>query len=340
MNLITVIGVMKKHVTLFVAGLFLCSLTGCSFFSVGKEPVLEKSFSVSDNQITIYSSAVTDTLNILLFSDTHLFAKDDREKPYEQYSKRMSGAYNVTKHYKTGGETTPSLVFLETVQVAREKKVDLLAMLGDIFSYPSEYAIEWADSILRDARLNYVYVAGNHDWHYEGMPGSSEDLRKTWIDKRLLPLYQGHNPLYYAVDVKGVRVLVIDNSTYEISAEQLAFFKEQARTGLPLLLMTHIPFYMPGRGVGYGCGHPDWNKAHDGGYRIERREPWPEEGHTATTMQFRDEILNTPNLLAVFSGHIHHQTLDVSKRNLPMFVGKPNFSGHYYDVTIMPMSVE
>lgn len=107
-------------------------------------------------------------------------------------------------------------------------------MLGDIFSYPSEYAIEWADSILRDARLNYVYVAGNHDWHYEGMPGSSEDLRKTWIDKRLLPLYQGHNPLYYAVDVKGVRVLVIDNSTYEISAEQLAFFKEQARTGLPL----------------------------------------------------------------------------------------------------------
>ncbi len=331
---------MRKCITLFVAALFLLNLLRCSLFTAGKETLPEKAFSVSGNQIVLYSSAVTDTLDILLFSDTHLFAKDDREKPYEQYSKRMSEAYNVTKHYKTGEETTPSLVFLETIQAAREMKVDLLAMLGDIFSYPSEYAIEWADSILRDSRLNYVYTAGNHDWHYEGMVGSSEDLRKSWIDKRLLPLYQGNNPLYYAVEVKGVRLLLIDNSTYEISMEQLEFFQEQARMGLPLLLMTHIPFYMPGRGIGYGCGHPDWNKAHDGGYQRERREPWPEEGHTATTMKFREEVLNTPNLLAVFSGHIHQQTLDVSKRNLPMFVGKPNFSGNYYNVTVIPIPAE
>lgn len=330
----------RKFTMLFAKLLVLCGLPGCSLFLSCNRTVPEKSFSVSGNQIVLYYSAVTDTVDILFFSDTHLFEKDNREKQYEQYSKRMSEAYNVTKHYKTGEETTPSLAFLETIQVACEKEVDLLAMLGDIFSYPSEYAIEWADSILRDSRLNYVYTAGNHDWHYEGMSGSSEDLRKSWIEERLLPLYQGHNPLYYALDVKGVRVLLIDNSTYEISEEQLAFFQEQASTGLPLLLMTHIPFYMPGRGVGYGCGHPDWNKVHDGGYQIERRETWPEEGHTATTMKFRKEILNTPNLLAVFSGHIHQQTLDVSKRNLPMFVGKPNFSGNYYNVTIMPMSVK
>lgn len=297
----------------------------------------EKSFSLEENKITIYTTGVTDTINILFFSDTHLFMKDDREKPFEQYSKRMSEAYNVTKHYKTGEVTSPAHTFEETVAIARQMDVDILAMLGDIFSYPSEYAIEWVDSILRESGINYVYTSGNHDWHYEGMPGSSKDLRQTWITNRLLPIYQGHNPLFYAVDVKGIRILMIDNSTNEISAEQLAFFKEQARTGLPLILMTHIPFYMPGRGVGYGCGHPDWNKANDQNYQIERREPWPENGHTPITMQFREEMLSTPHLLAVFSGHIHQQTLDISNRNLLLFVGKDNASGNYYHLRIMPV---
>lgn len=322
---------------LFIVSLFIVTQTSCGSGSTDNESICKKSFSVENNQITIYSSMISDTINMLLLSDTHLFMKDSRENPYEQYSKRMSEAYNITKHYKTGEETTPSKVFNETVSIAREKKVDLLAMLGDIFSYPSEYAIEWVDSTLHESGLNYVYTSGNHDWHYEGMTGSSNDLRQTWINERLLPLYKGHNPLCYSVDVKGIRVLVIDNSTYEITDEQLAFFQEQAKTNLPLLLMMHIPIYMPGRGVGYGCGHPNWNKENDHGYNLERREPWSENGHTSTTLQFRDEVLNTPNLLAVFSGHIHQQTLDVSCNNLPLFVGKENASGNYYNVRILPM---
>ncbi len=137
--------------------------------------------------------------------------------------------------------------------------------------------------------------------------------------------------------MKGVRVLVIDNSTYEILAEQLAFFQEQAQTGLPLLLMMHIPIYMPGRGIGYGCGHPDWNGMNDRGYELERRERWPEGGHTDVTMQFREEVLNTPNLLAVFSGHVHRQSLDVSNTNLPLFVVRANASGNYYNLTVVPV---
>ena len=330
---------MKKKLLFFIIILicFVFLPISCVSSSAEKKLSCNKSFSVENNQIIIYSTEVTDTINILLFSDTHLFMKDDREKAYEQYSKRMSGAYNITKHYGTGEETSPPQAFKETIEIAKEKDVDLLAMLGDIFSYPSEYAIEWVDSILQDSKLNYIYTCGNHDWHYEGMPGSSKELRQTWINKRLLPLYKGHNPLFYAVDLKGIRVVVIDNSTYEISAEQLAFFQEQAKTNLPLLLMMHIPIYMPGRRVSYGCGHPDWNKANDRGYQTERREPWPENGHTPITMQFREEILHTPNLLAVFSGHIHQQTLDVSCTNLPLFVGKGNFSGNYYNLKIIPM---
>lgn len=295
----------------------------------------KKEFSIDNNFIKIYSAEIKDTVNIVLLSDTHLSMKDDREKPYEQYSNRMSGAYNTTKHYKTGEETTPGRALIETVKIAKDENADLLALIGDIVSYPSERSIEWVDSILNDSKLKYIYTAGNHDWHYEGMDGSLQELRRTWINKRLLPLYHGQNPLFYSIDIKGVRVVVIDNSTYEISSDQLAFFKRQVKSGSPLILMMHIPLYMPGRPVNYGCAHPNWNKKNDNLYKLERRESWPEAGHTSVTMQFRVEVLNAPNLLAVFSGHIHEQTLDVVN-GLPLFVVKENASGNYYDIKIIP----
>lgn len=296
----------------------------------------KKSISVDGNQIRIYSESLSDTIEIVMISDTHLHMKDEREIPFVQYSKRMSEAYNVTKHYRNGDNSSPDKLFVETINMARSKDVDLLALAGDIFSYPSELAIEWVDSILNESNLNYAYTAGNHDWHYEGMEGSTDQLRETWINKRLLPLYDGENPFFYFVDVKGVRIILIDNSTYEITADQLTFFEQQADSRLPLLLIMHIPLYMPGRAISYGCGHPDWEKENDNSYELERRPHWPEKGHSPTTIQFRERVLNTPNLLAVFTGHIHQQTLDII-HDLPLFTVKENASGNYFYITIMPM---
>lgn len=327
---------MKYSVFQMLLVLSFLILLGCTTSQRNENAGCEKSFSVDDNHIRIYSAGITDTIHILLLSDTHLSLKDEREEPYEQYSNRMAGAYNVTKHYKTGKNTCPQEAFMKTVEIARSENIDLLTLTGDIFSYPSEAAVEWVDSVLYTSKLKYAYTTGNHDWHYEGMTGTSEELRQTWINNRLLPLYKGENPLFYAVDIKGVRVVMIDNSTYEISPDQLAFFQQQVKSGLPLLLMMHIPLYAPGRQVGYGCGHPDWNQKNDDVYELERRLPWPEKGHTPTTMQFREEVINTPNLLAVFSGHIHQQTLDVIN-GLPLFVVKENASGNYFDIKIIPM---
>ena len=59
-----------------------------------------------------------------------------------------------------------------------------------------------------------------------------------------------------AYDVKGVRFLAIDNSTYEINEKQLTFFNNQAKTGLPLVLMVHIPMYAPGKNI--FTDEPNW----------------------------------------------------------------------------------
>ena len=144
-------------------------------------------------------------------------------------------------------------------------------------------------------------------------------LRAEWTSKILAPLYpKGADPLAYSVDVKGVKLLLVDDSTYEILPSQLDFVRRELAKGLPTALFMHIPLYAPGRGVGYGVGHPKWGAASDGGWKIERRERWPEAGHSETTFAFRRDVLAAPNLVGVFTGHVHVSSLDVceGKANL------------------------
>src|SRR5690606_2775600 len=290
-----------------------------------------------ENKVSLFSGLVKEPIKVVLAADTHLWRNDERGDPYRQYSDRMAKAYNQTVHFKTGEPTHPEKAFEETVRLAVESEADVLALPGDIFSWPSEAAIEWAYDLLEKTGIPYIYVAGNHDWHYEGMAGNLEELRATWIGKRLLPLYQGRNPLIAAYDIKGVRFLAIDNSTYQISTGQLEFFRQQVQTGLPLVLLVHIPFYAPGKSVGFGCGHPDWGAATDRNFEIERRPKWPVEGHTTATMDFYYEVFNAPNLLAVFAGHIHRSSFE-QINGTPQFVADDNASGGFLDITISPLA--
>ncbi|QDV70447.1 Calcineurin-like phosphoesterase [Rosistilla carotiformis] len=293
------------------------------------------SFSVDGNLVRFYSADIRKPLRVLVAADTHLFLDDERGKPFHEFSGRMAGAYNRTRHFKTGEATNPQNSFTQIIERAQERNVDLLALVGDIFSFPSEAAIEWVADQLAASKLRYYYVAGNHDWHYEGMPGSIDELRATWIEKRLKPLYQGNNPLMSAYDIGDVRFLAIDNSTYEILPEQLDFFRAQAETGKPLVLTVHIPMFAPGRPVGFGCGHPEWGAQTDRNHKIERRPPWPTTGHTQATLDFHRDVFATPNLLGIFAGHTHRSSVDVIN-GIPQFVTDDNASGAFMDVELLP----
>jgi hypothetical protein len=291
---------------------------------------------INGHKITYNVPDLNQKVKIMHITDTHLWRDDDRGIKYREYSGRMARAYNNTKHFLTGEPTHPEEAFEATLEIARQANADAITLTGDLFSFPSEAAIEWAYAQLEKSGIPYFYSSGNHDWHYEGMQGSLHELRETWINKRLLPLYKGRNPLMYSVEVKGINIVNIDNSYYEILPEQLAFYKDEAKKGKPMLLMMHIPLYAPGRSLGYGCGHPDYNASNDKNFELERRQRWPEDGHSKTTMAFHKEVFNTSNLLGVFAGHIHRQTIDWA-RGIPQFLTSPNASGGYLEVDFLPM---
>jgi hypothetical protein len=292
-------------------------------------------FALDAHHVRFFSPAIAERFTITMIADTHLYTDDERGETYREFSERMARAYNRTKHFQTGEATNPEESFERSLAIARESESRLVALVGDIFSFPSEAAIEWAQRRLEEAGLPYIYTSGNHDWHYEGMPGTVEELRATWIEKRLLPLYHGENPLMAVRKIEGVRFVAIDDSCYQILPEQLEFFRAQVASGEPLVLLMHIPLYAPGRPVGYGCGHPDWGADTDRNWRLERRPRWPEEGHTPTTMAFHREVFAAGNLLGVLAGHIHRPSLDVLS-GVPQIVADANATGAYLKVEFIP----
>ena len=305
-------------------------------FSSNKNDLLQSNVYVTMDQekVSFYAEKIKENIKVVHIADTHLFMDDNRGIPYTKFSNRMAKAYNQTTHFKTREKTTPMECFENTLAYAKQVNADVITLVGDIFSFPSELAVEWVKSKLEDIDIPYIYVAGNHDWHYEGMSGKLDTLRDTWIDNRLLSLYQGNNPLMAAYDIKGIRFLAIDNSTYEINDEQLDFFSEHASSGMPLILLVHIPMYAPGKGISFGCGNPNWNASTDRNYKLEKRPRWPVTGHTKTTFNFYDEVFNSPNLLGIFTGHIHKNSIEIINGK-PQIVSDDNASGGYLDIDFL-----
>lgn len=295
------------------------------------------SFALDANRVRLFSPRLAKPFNVVMVADTHLFRDDARGDEFRQFSGRMAKAYNQTKHFQTGEPTNPELGFAGALKAAKDAKAELLALVGDIVSFPSEAAVDWTLAQLQQAGLPWLYTAGNHDWHYEGMPGSLDSLRATWSAKRLAGLYRGDPPLWSVREINGVRFVALDNSTCEIQPKQLWFFREQVASGAPLVLFVHIPLYAPGRPLGFGCGHPDWGAHSDRGFELERRVKWREGGHTAVTLDFHREVFAAPNLLGVFAGHTHRASLDVVN-GIPQFVTDANATGAYLQLELVPQA--
>lgn len=315
--------------------LFLCSyLAGCagSNRTCGQE-VFVGQITSSDREVIYYVKGVEKPFKVMFLSDTHFTVEDERGKPYYQYSKRMGGAAVEPENYGISNGREKYLA--ASLERAEKDSAKLVILGGDIINFPSEASVEFLMKMLKSSKLNWRYISGNHDWHYEGEPGTASEQRTKWEQTVLKPLYQGENPLYYSVQLHGIDFVFIDNSTNEVTEEQLDFLQRETEKGLPILLSMHIPVYLPGHSVGYGCGHPDWNQAHDHAYKAERRQPWPESGHTETTFAFCKLVKESPMVIGIFTGHTHQFMIDYYKNKIQCVNGA-NFQGKDIIISFLP----
>jgi predicted MPP superfamily phosphohydrolase len=288
----------------------------------------------SSLETIIVLDGLSHPFNVMQITDSHISCDNDSDRVYDKYSARMNQAYPLVNHFKTNEKVTPLQCLEELMDIAQKENVALIALTGDIVNYPSATAVEAVRKIVTGAGISHIYVAGNHDWHYEGMKGSANELRQEWCTTRLKPLYAGNNILYSSLVMNGINMITIDNSTYQITEEQLEFYKQQKTRPEPIIVFAHIPFYMPSLRI--CCGHPEWGATVDRNYELERRERWPESGNNLFTKTFIQEIMTTDRLAGIFTGHWHQSSYIVSA-DKKQCITAAALNGQYRIIRFIPL---
>jgi len=320
-------------------------ITCCGMFTLVNDPALaeeKKNFLVVRHQYTDSTTAIAiaglqDSLLILQITDAHISVPDSSERFFHQYSRRMDQAFVSRPHYRSKEPASALDRFPQLLAKAKQLNVDLILLTGDIVNNPSPSSVRYVVHMLEQSGIPFLYTAGNHDWHYEGMDGSSDALRKTWTRKSLKPLYGGRSPLAYACEIKGINFVSVDNSTYQIDEAQWSFFKKQLQRPLPMVLFSHIPYYIAGKGRNFGCGNPNWGWDQDKSYEIERRQRWPKSGNRPSTVAFVNALPGATNLAAVFTGHTHSNRAENLSATCVQYITAGGFSGVSRLITIKPL---
>jgi predicted MPP superfamily phosphohydrolase len=206
----------------------------------------------TDSTATLEIQGLQSTLKVLHLTDTHVTCSNETDLPFRKYSARMDEAYHKTTHYRTGTAGTPLENLRLSLQLAQREKVDFIVLTGDIVNNPSQTSVSAIVNELHKINIPYTYVAGNHDWHYEGMAGTADELRETWRKKRLSPLFHTDALSHFAVVKAGINFIAIDNSTYQVTEQQGHFFSGTDSFG-PAIGLAHAhppqPALVPGRPV-------------------------------------------------------------------------------------------
>jgi len=269
-------------------------------------------------------------LGLFQITDAHI-SKSPLQPEESHYASRMHQAFETVASRANGSSVRPARVFRELVDLATSAAVDVAVLSGDILNFPQAHTVSWVAETLNSSlrkgggAIPFLYCAGNHDWFYEGSQAEQWQLQREWRQTTLHPLYarsaswqnRGVQQRFDvgAFEVRGLLLVVIDNSRHQITAEQLSFFQAQTLRWLPMVLVVHVPLSVPqGLSPLHGfplCGDPAWGESVDRWWQMERRRPWPQTGSGQSTKLFIEAVQAAASphgpLVAVLAGHVHQQ---------------------------------
>ena len=201
------------------------------------------------------------------------------------------------------------------LELAARENVELILHTGDLINFPSPRASTHAAALLHQSKrpLGFRFISGNHDWQHSPvtLPNRSPAQLRAEAETVLEPLFDNgaRRQDYWAEDVKGIRFVGIDNSSGRFSEQQLAFFTQSTAGSMPVVLMIHIPLFVPallkeGRKDGitplsaraHLCATPP---------STPRKPAETARDCDRETMAFADAVRSCSQLVAVLCGHIH-----------------------------------
>jgi predicted MPP superfamily phosphohydrolase len=287
----------------------------------------------SDKTATICIEGLNDLVRVVHITDSHLVSIDERDADFIAACERSCQAFRTRRQDDEGNFISPEDSFEEALSLAVFEDFDLIALTGDIVHFPSKANVERAASALSSTGVPMLYTAGNHDWLFPG-----EDAYKVqeaaW--QSLEPLHAGR-PHFGSLELGGIRFIAIDNSTYQITDEQVEFARKELHTDVPVVLLMHIPLSLPtlrDRTIERWkapilIGDPAWD--------IQSRMEWGTGEDQASTLEFVRLVASAPSLVAVLCGHVHFPHTDAINLQAAQYVGCPCFDGGYRVIEFRPL---
>jgi hypothetical protein len=277
----------------------------------------------SDGTIVIRVQGLDREVRMLHVTDAHLVQIDDRDADRQEASAEFCRLFE-------GSEAG----FQTEMARAAELEVDLVGLTGDIVCFPSHAAIEYASEVIGRVKPPVLYTSGNHDWRFPDVARTAEQRDLWW--PRLDPLSDGQ-PAFRGLEVGGIQFLAIDNSTYQISPEQLQSVRAHLENGKPTVILSHIPLSIatlrdPTIEMWKApilVGDPHWEP--------ESRAKIGAGDDTPSTLEYVRMLTGAENLVAIFCGHVHFTHEDTVSPHAVQYVGAPCFSTPGQLVEFMPL---
>ena len=268
-------------------------------------------------------------------SDTHIIRADATEKDPRklQLAARRYPHMAYGEHY-----------LAEAVMAARRDGA-LLLHTGDMIDFVSNANLNLVERYFGSA--DWFVSSGNHEFSkYVGE--ANEDAAYRADSYGRVSEHYPNDLTFASRVVNGVNFVAIDDVYYKVTAEQLALMEKEVAKGLPIVLMCHVPFYVPGHyesvlkasgGLcAYETGVPDeliatWRAPSK---PLAKGEEWRDrrvqQRADEPTKEFVKYIKAQPLLKAVLCGHCHRYWQGRFSASAMQYVCGATFMGQGYAI--------
>lgn len=271
---------------------------------------------------TTLSVGLSRPFRALHLTDSHIALADMRDG-----ERKLTLAQNRTEAFSADG---PGAEACWQEQKAYAKKQGLPVLYtGDFCDFVSRANLEYAKEQFQD--LDYFMAVGNHEFSlYVGEAFEDEAYKMQSYCQ--VQRYFRNQLLFDSRVMGGINFIAVDNGYYRFNDGQLFCLQEEAKKGLPMVLLMHNPIHTDelfhwsmsihnGR-CAYLTGTPEEMMRGYDEYRFRQQRP------DEPTLRFMDYVNSQPLIKVVIAGHLHESHETALPSGIPQYVTGGGYKGY------------